>query len=171
MTDAHDPRREALRIARARIDRVNGWLHLGAALPPSNYQRLQEAGVTHVVDLREQSDSDRVRLQALGIEQRHVPVPDNGPPSMAQLVDVTALVEKNGADACLYVHCKGGFGRAATMAAALLVAKGAPVDEAIDQVRTARPEMQLNEAQLDWLREVERAFAGAPRKSPENPAA
>lgn len=159
MTDAHDRRREALRIARTRIDRVNEWLHLGAAMPPADYRRLREAGVTHVVDLREESDADRASLQTLGIEQRHVPVPDNGPPSLEQLVDITALVDKSGADACLYVHCKGGFGRAATMAAALLVAKGIPVDGAIDQVRQARPEIQINETQLDWLREVEREFA------------
>lgn len=161
MTDAHDPRREALRVARSRIDRVNEWLQLGAALPPADYRRLREAGVTHVVDLREESDSDRPHLQTLGIEPRHVPVPDNGPPTIEQLVEITALVDKADADACLYVHCKGGFGRAATMAAGLLVARGSRVDDAIDQVRLARPEIQINEAQFDWLRDVEREFARA----------
>lgn len=143
-----------MRVARGRIDRVNDWLHLGGALPPGDYERLHAAGITYVVDLREESDSDVARLNNLGIKQRHVPVPDNGPPSAAQLVDITALICQG--DACLYVHCKGGFGRAATMAAGLLVAQGLAVEDAIEQVRAARPEMRLNDAQLQWLREIER---------------
>ena len=162
MTDAHDQRQQALRIARSRIDRVNAWLRLGAALPPTDYPRLRDAGVTHVVDLREESDSDRTHPQSLGIEQRHAPVPDNGPPTIEQLVDITALITERGTDTCLYVHCKGGFGRAATMAAGLLVVQGSGVDDAIEQIRNARPEIQINDAQLDWLREVERAFAATP---------
>ena len=165
MADSDDARQEALRIARSRIDRVNKWLRLGAALPSGEYPRLREAGITHVVDLREESDSDRAHLRNLGIEQSHVPVPDHGPPTIEQLVEITALVDKTEADTCLYIHCKGGFGRAATMAAGLLVAKGSPVDDAIDQVRKARPEMLLNEAQTDWLREVERTFTGGSLKN------
>jgi protein-tyrosine phosphatase len=143
-----------MRAARGRIDRVTEWLQLGSALPPSDYERLRAAGVTHVVDLREESDSDRAQLRGLGIEQRHVPVPDNGPPTIRQLVDVAALVSSQDTSACLYVHCKGGFGRAATMAAGLLVAQGMAVQDAIEEVRRARPEMRLNDAQLAWLREV-----------------
>jgi protein-tyrosine phosphatase len=153
-----DPRQDALRAARARIDRVNLWLHVGGALPSSDYERLREAGITHVVDLREDSDSDVVRLKGLGIDQRHVPVPDHGPPTIKQLVEIAGLVAGPGAGACVYVHCKGGFGRAATMAAGLLVAQGMAVDDAIEQVRQARPEMRLNEDQLAWLRSVERAL-------------
>jgi protein-tyrosine phosphatase len=154
-----DRQQEALRAARGRIDRVNDWLCLGGALPPADYRRLRETGITHVVDLREESDSDAAELQALGIEQRHVPVPDHGPPTIQQLVEVTTVVVEGPAASNVYVHCKGGFGRAATMAVGLLVAQGVAVDEAIAQVRQARPEMRLNEAQLEWLREVERTFA------------
>jgi ADP-ribosyl-[dinitrogen reductase] hydrolase len=154
-----------MNAARTRIDRVNDRLHLGGALPPSDYERLRAAGVTHVVDLREESDTDTARLQDLGIAQQHVPVPDNGPPTTAQLVEIAALVTDGNADACVYVHCKGGFGRAATMAAGLLVAQGLAVDEAIEQVRSARPEMRLNNAQLDWLRDVERKLSGTRSRS------
>jgi protein-tyrosine phosphatase len=164
MTDerpSHSPdwQQEALRAARGRIDRVNDWLCLGGALPPADYGRLCESGITHVVDLREESDTDTARLRALGIEQRHVPVPDHGPPTIQQLVDVTTVVVEGHAASNVYVHCKGGFGRAATMAAGLLVAQGVTVDEAIAQVRQARPEMRLNDAQLEWLREGEQTFA------------
>jgi protein-tyrosine phosphatase len=148
-----------MRVARTRIDRVNDQVHLGGALPPDDYERLRQAGITHVVDLREESDSDTARLQGLGIAQRHVPVPDHSPPTTPQLVEIAALVVDG--DAAVYVHCKGGFGRAATMAAGLLVAQGLAVDDAVEQVRKARPEMRLNAAQMDWLREIERDIAGA----------
>ena len=69
-----DPQREAMRAAAKRIDRVNDWLHVGGALSPDEYKRFQEAGITHVVDLREEAPPDNVRLQVLGIERRHVPV-------------------------------------------------------------------------------------------------
>ena len=41
------------------------------------------------------------------------------------------------------------------MAVGLLVAQGTALDDAIRQVREARPEMRLNDEQLAWLRTVE----------------
>jgi protein-tyrosine phosphatase len=145
----------AARDARTRIDRVNDWLHLGGALPPGDYERLHAAGVTHVIDLREESDADTARLATLGIARHHVPVPDHSAPSLAQLVDVARLLGADGESACMYVHCKGGFGRAATMAVGLLVVQGVALDDAVAQVQKARPEMRLNDEQLVWLRELE----------------
>ena len=150
-----DAQRQDMRAAATRIDRVNDWLHLGGALPPDDYGRLRDAGITHVVDLREESVADVERLHHLGIAQHHVPVPDQSPPTIEQLVDIGGRLAKEGDGAATYVHCKGGFGRAATMAVGLLIARGNSLDEAVQQVRNARPEMQLNAAQLAWLRTVE----------------
>jgi hypothetical protein len=50
------------------------------------------------------------------------------------------------------------------MAVGLLVAQGSSVDNAIEQVREARPEIQINDAQLDWLRKVERQFVSTTRQ-------
>jgi ADP-ribosyl-[dinitrogen reductase] hydrolase len=95
-------------------------------------------------------------LQALGIERRHVPVPDRGPPTIEQLVEVAEWADKKHNNVAMYVHCKGGFGRAATMAVGLLVVDGFSLDDAVGQVRTARPEMRLNDEQMAWLRVVAR---------------
>jgi len=151
-------RRAANRAAAKRIDRVNGWLHLGGALPANEYQRFREAGISHVVDLREEEDPEAQRLQTLGIVRRRVPVPNGGPPTVEQLVEVAKWIDETNNGATLYVHCQGGFGRAATMAVGLLVVYGAPLDEAIEKVRVARPEMKLNDKQLAWLRTVEQEF-------------
>ena len=52
-------RRAAMAAASERIDRVQPWLQLGGALPPEDYERLRAAGVTHVVDLREDQEVER----------------------------------------------------------------------------------------------------------------
>ena len=162
---ARDPQRDAMRAAAKRIDRVNDWLHVGGALSPDEYQRFQEAGITHVVDLQEETPPDGERLEELGITRRHVPVPDRGPPSIEQLVEVRSWLGNRDKGVAVYVHCKGGFGRAATMAVGLLVKDGVALDDAVEQVRKVRPEMRLNSEQLEWLRTVERDFVG--RRSPD----
>ena len=150
-----DSGRGATRVAAKRIDRVNEWLHVGGALPPEEYARLSQAGITHVIDLREETVADAGRLKELGLIRQHVPVADHGSPTIEQLTSVAACLAKGDEPVSMYVHCKGGFGRAATMAVGLLVAHGVGVDDALEQVRKARPEMRINDEQLAWLRIVE----------------
>lgn len=152
---ADELQRAAMRAAAKRIDRVNEWLHVGGALPAEEYERFRDAGITHIVDLREEGAADVERLKDLGIALRHVPVPDRGPPTIRQLVEVAEWVGLGNKSLATYVHCKGGFGRAAAMAVGLLVAQGNTLDDAVEQVRKARPEMRLNDEQLTWLRAVE----------------
>lgn len=150
-----DAQRDAMRAARNRIDHVNGWLRLGGAIPASEAERLQEAGVTRIVDLREADEFEAAQVDYPSIERRHVPVPNHGAPTLAQLQDVTEWLAQQGDENSVYVHCAGGFGRAATMAIGLLVQRGASVDEAEATVRAARPEIRINDDQRDWLRDVE----------------
>lgn len=154
-----DPGQEAARGAAKRIDRINDWLWVGGALPPEEYQRLQEAGITHIVDLREEAPSDHPRLRSLGITRRHVPVSDRGPPSIAQLLEIADWLGDRDEGGRLYVHWKGGFGRAATIAVGLLVLRGSALQDAVDLVRKARPEMQLNAEQWAWLWLVEKQYS------------
>jgi protein tyrosine phosphatase (PTP) superfamily phosphohydrolase (DUF442 family) len=154
---ADDPHRAAMRAAIKRIDRVNNRLHLGGALPAEEYPRLRDAGITHVVDLREDSevDADPAPLKELGIARRQVPVPNRGAPTADQLFELARWFDANNADGQIYVHCGGGFGRAATMGVGLLILWGTGLDDAVQQVRQARPEIRLNADQLTWLRAVE----------------
>jgi predicted enzyme related to lactoylglutathione lyase/protein tyrosine phosphatase (PTP) superfamily phosphohydrolase (DUF442 family) len=157
-----DAQRAAMRAAARRMDRVNEWLHLGGAVPADEYARFTDAGITHIVDLREDSevDTDLARLEALGIARRQVPVPNFGAPTAEQLGEIARWLEGQGDDVVVYVHCGGGFGRAATMAVGLLMLEGLEVQEAVEQVRTVRPEIRINENQLAWLRQIEGASLG-----------
>jgi protein-tyrosine phosphatase len=158
-----DETRARMRAAARRIDRVNEWLHLGGAVPPEEYNRLSEAGITHVVDLRQDEEEigDVSSLEAMGIERIQVPVRNGAAPVFEQLIQVRQWFEGAEDSASLYVHCGGGFGRAAVMSVALLVHEGTGVDEAIELVREARPEIRLNEEQMVWLREIEARVSGA----------
>lgn len=153
--DAH---RAAMRAAAKRIDRVNEWLHLGGAIPADEYCRLSESGITHVIDLRDDSevDADLARLQQLNIARLQVPVPNHGAPTAEQLGEIVTWLDAQRSEPVVYVHCGGGFGRAATMAVGLLVEDGIAVDAAIKQVRAVRPEIRINEEQLRWLKDVQR---------------
>lgn len=138
--------------AARRIDKVNDWLFVGGAIPAEEQHRLTEAGIGQVIDLREAVTADVMNLVGLGIRHHHAPVPNHHAPTAAQLDEVAGLIETIRSKRPVYVHCAGGFGRATTMAVALLVRDGVPVDEAIELVRRARPEMVLNDEQLGWLR-------------------
>ncbi|MCC6237283.1 MAG: dual specificity protein phosphatase family protein [Dehalococcoidia bacterium] len=154
MTAEQEARRAARAAARKRIDRINEWMRIGGALPVDEYERLSEAGVTHVVDLREphEDDTDVVRLAALGIARRQVPVVDNLAPTNEQLTELASWLtaEASGSQE-VYVHCGGGFGRAGTMAMGLLIQRGRTLEEAEREVLTARPEITINEVQRAWL--------------------
>ena len=90
-----------------------------------------------------------------------VPVPDlHAPP----LTDALALVETMAAHLeggrTVLTHCGAGIGRAGTVAAAVLVARGATVEAAVAQVAASRPGAGPEAgAQAELLR----AIAGAQR--------
>jgi len=150
-----ESQRDVMRKAKNRIDRVSRCLHLGGALTAAEYERFLAAWITHVVDLRENDEADTVRLSQLGIERRHIPVPDHCAPTIEQLAEVAGWLEAGREGAEVYVHCGGGFGRAPTMAIALLLVGGSTLANAMEQARAVRPEIRLNEEQLGWLRLVE----------------
>lgn len=155
--EVDDARRARMAAASKRIDQVKHWLQVGGAIVPGDYERLRAAGVTHVVDLREdhEVDADSARLTELGIERKHVPVPNRHAPTTPQVLDVMEWFPAGNDNASLYVHCQGGFGRAGTMAVGLLVQSGLPLEQAEQEVRSVRPEISINDEQRAWLEGLE----------------
>lgn len=156
-----DEQKAAFFAARNRIDRVNEWLQLGGSIAPAEYDRLEEAGITHVVDLREdtESDADPAELERRGIAYLRVPVPNLTAPTLDGLRKAKDWLAAAG-EPVAYVHCVGGFGRAATLSVGLLVLDGKPLAQAVEEVRTARPELRINDEQMAWLESVETSAAG-----------
>jgi hypothetical protein len=125
----------------------------GATLPPA---------VTTVVDLVAEYSAPRAIRDLPGY--RSLPVLDGGyPPDTAVFLDLVR--ELIACDGDVLVHCDSGRGRAPTMAAALLVARGqaGDVDGAVAMIRARRPVAAPTRSDLVFLDSVSaalRAIAG-----------
>jgi ADP-ribosyl-[dinitrogen reductase] hydrolase len=119
-------------------------------------------GAVAVATLVEDHELRSLKVPALGAEltRRHVdwlhlPIPDAGLPTAA--FEVRWAQVGGGLRARLrdgfsvLVHCKGGLGRAGTVAGRLLVELGVDPAEAVRRVRAVRPGAIETEAQLDYV--------------------
>jgi protein-tyrosine phosphatase len=108
--------------------------------------QLCAAGVTHVLDLREDAEwaaSDRFGVEAIdelrrrGVERKAIRVVDQGAPSPEFLDAAVAWIEEIVARAGtrVYVHCRAGRERTAAVLAALLVSRGVSLADALRRVR------------------------------------
>jgi len=106
-------------------------------------------------ELAELGDLDDMSRRA-GLGWIHFPIPDMWVP--ADVAATRRLVRKilraleRGSN--VVVHCWGGLGRTGTIAAACLVARGAPVDRALALVRAARPGAVETPAQVQFVRDL-----------------
>ena len=94
-------------------------------------------------------------VQARGMAWHHLPIVDVRPPGEPferqwQTVGPT-LRSALRAGGKVVVHCRGGLGRAGTVAARLLVEMGMEPSEAIGQVRIARPGAIQTRAQQEYV--------------------
>lgn len=132
---------------------------LGAMACPQSREDLgwlRDQGVEILVTLTE----DAIRrdwIEDAGLLSVHVPVTDFSAPSAEQLERCVSTIQKaNERGMGVAIHCAAGRGRTGTVLAAYLVAeRGLPADDAIAQVRDARP----GSIETDGQEEAVRAFA------------
>lgn len=134
-------------------------------LLPDAVTTLQQSGVSVVVSLQTEREAAQIGiaeeprlLQAAGIDfWRYGIIDHSTPPFTAatfDLVDRIAAALDQGQKA--YLHCYAGIGRSATIAAAVLIRRGASAEQALLALRNARgfvvPETQ---AQHNWIYDYE----------------
>ena len=93
------------------------------------------------------------RIEGAGLMWLSFPIRDCGVPgdraAFEALADrVSGLLDEG---RHVVVHCKGGLGRAGTLASTVLVRRGVPPDDAIRRVRAARNGAVENERQERWI--------------------
>lgn len=156
-------------------------------LPPFDYERvgdqvlagrnpltardvalLAAEGVTHVLDLRQESEwkaprrfgSEAVEaMRTRGMQRRHLPIRDMGAPAPADLEAACAFLEEALSDpaAHVYVHCRAGHERTAAILIAFHACRhGVSYDGALKALRGGRPTLrplpEQERAVRKWLR-------------------
>jgi len=126
------------------------------------------SGVTDVVDLVAEYPAPGWVRELPGY--RNLPVLDGGqPPSPQEFLDlVRELQDVTGG---VVVHCDSGRGRAPTMAAAILIARGlaSDVDTAVALVRARRPVASPTRSDLAFLEAVSPALRAFARRGGSSP--
>jgi ADP-ribosylglycohydrolase len=123
---------------------------------------IREWGASAVVTLIEEHEFEMLGVQSLpralreaGLEWHHLPIQDVHAPSpefeTRWVYAGARLRERLRSGERVLVHCRGGLGRAGSVAARLLVEFGATPVEAIAQVRAVRPGAIETCEQEQWL--------------------
>ena len=132
----------------------------------ADLQTIQAWGASAVLSLVEPHEFDRLGVpdfaQAIArtpLQWLQVPITDMATPGAATLAawraQGPAVLQALGQGQRVLVHCAAGLGRTGMLVAKLLVMHGVSADEAIAQVRRARPGTIETEAQADWVRHGE----------------
>jgi atypical dual specificity phosphatase len=99
---------------------------------------LADEGICAIVSLTERPPPELIGSSRFDL--LHLPIRDMTAPEREQIEEFVAFVDNHLEDDCpVGVHCLAGLGRTGTMIACYLVTRGRTAEQAIDEVRRARP--------------------------------
>jgi protein-tyrosine phosphatase len=140
------------------FDEITPQLWLGGAPTyERDYELLEKAGITGVVNIRAERHDDVERYQRHGIDYLQLKVLDVTVPPLAILDEGVAFMRREiEKDGVVLVHCAKGRARSATLLAAYLMAyEGHSFEEANEFLTEKRPLVKLqprHQARLtEWL--------------------
>ena len=109
---------------------------------------LRKEGINAEIDLEEERQEPPPMMDVY----LWLPVTDHAAPKQDQLDAGVGLLESlvtSGRK--VYVHCKLGHGRSPTLVAAYFIFHGVGVDAAIEKIKDKRPEIHLEDVQMECL--------------------
>jgi len=133
------------------------WLQpnlvVGGRMGPGLTSRLlAEYGIAHVVDVRSEEQDDRELLHRHGVELLLLPTEDHCAVSEEMLASGVAWVTQRLArGGRVYIHCEHGIGRSVLLSWCVLVALGADVRAALEQIKRARACASPSPAQISAM--------------------
>lgn len=147
----------------SKIEGLN--LYLGAIPLKNNghFEELQKLGITHVISVLEDFEMEAGWIntpvkhsdwEEAGISVKHIPAPDfyglNKDEIREGVKDLHEALEKG---KTVYLHCKAGRGRSATVLVAYLMEHhGYTLEKAISLVKEYRPDINLNADQQQSIK-------------------
>jgi atypical dual specificity phosphatase len=153
--------------ARRWWDQIDAGVYLGALPLARDVPRWQALGVGAVVNMCEEYAGPEEAYRRAGIEQLRLPTVDFTAPSLEQVQrGVTFIAEQLARGRGVYVHCKAGRARSATVVLCWLVAaRGMTPDAAQALILARRPHAHPQLAR----RAVVQQFCAALREAPRSP--
>ena len=131
--------------------RITDTVYVGPQHRKAGLAHMATTGINAVVNMRiEHDDAHHGYAPA---DYCYLPTVDDAAPSLEHLREGVAFMQRViGAGGKVYIHCKGGIGRAPSMAIAYLVAEGQSLDDAIALVKRTRPFINITDVQMEQLR-------------------
>ena len=120
--------------------RIDEHVWIGAFPFRRIVRELHAEGVRAVVNTCEEYEGPCATYEELGIQQLHIPTVDFTPPSVADVDVAVSFIEDHVARGeSVYVHCKAGRGRSATIVLCwLMAAKGISAKDAQELLASKR---------------------------------
>lgn len=133
--------------------RITPQLYVGPQFGHIGKQWIEQEGITACVNLRSEFDDAAHNLKL--DKYCYLPTIDDDAPSLEAIEQGVKFIQQVlNSGGKVYIHCRGGVGRAPTMCAAYLISQGMKMDEALGLIRKTRPFIQLSPVQLDCLRQL-----------------
>lgn len=119
--------------------------------------KLTDLGIEADIDLEEERQEAPPQIAVY----LWLPVKDLQAPTLVQLESGVALIDQIAkAGKKVYVHCKNGHGRSPTLVAAYFIFHGMTPVEALEKIKGKRPEIHLEQVQIEALNNFVRQKGG-----------
>lgn len=140
-------------------DRIDPHVVVGAFPFARDVQAMHCAGVRAVVNTCEEYTGPKKEYAAHGIEQLHIPTTDFTHPRLEDVQEAVEFVQRHvEADETVYIHCKAGRARSATVALCWLMKyRGMTMHEAQAALLKARPHVNPRLTERPVVHEFARA--------------
>ncbi len=116
--------------------------------------KLRSEGISALVSLLS-DDSNLDLYKQHKIPHIWVPITGGTAPSLEQLEQIKTFVEsQNQLGNAVAIHCSSGRRRTGTVLAALLIKQGISHEKALTTILTSNPDVELREAQIDFLKRL-----------------
>lgn len=115
-------------------DQIAPKLWMGALPTEADVKSLFNLGVGAVINTCAEADGPQRGYATYGVEQFRLPIVDFTPPTLEEVEHGVAFIrEQHAAGKGVYVHCKAGRGRSATLVMCWLIAEKRMTPEAAQQ--------------------------------------